>query len=43
MVEKFIELGSGGVLSGLVRRIDKNLEGIALESISDIENFARIV
>ncbi len=42
-VEKFIELGSGGVLSGLVRRIDKNLEGIALESISDIENFARIV
>ena len=42
-VEKFIELGSGGVLSGLVRRIDKNLVGIALESISDIENFARIV
>ena len=42
-VEKFIELGSGSVLSGLVRRIDKNLDGIALESISDIENFARIV
>ena len=42
-VEKFIELGSGGVLSGLVRRIDKNLEGIALESISDIETFSRTV
>jgi len=42
-VEKFIELGSGSVLSGLVRRIDKNLDGIALESISDIENFSRIV
>ena len=42
-VEKIIELGSGCVLSGLVRRIDKNLYGIALESISDIENFARIV
>jgi len=42
-VEKFIELGSGSVLSGLVRRIDKNLDGIALESISDIENFARVV
>ena len=42
-VNQFIELGSGSVLSGLIKRIDKNLDSVALESISDIEKFAKLV
>ena len=42
-VNQFIELGSGSVLSGLIKRIDKNLDSIALESIGDIEKFAKLV
>ena len=42
-VNQFIELGSGSVLSGLIKRIDKNLDSVALESIGDIEKFAKLV
>jgi [acyl-carrier-protein] S-malonyltransferase len=35
----FIELGSGNVLSGLVKRINKNVESISIQNIHDIENF----
>ena len=42
-VNQFIELGSGSVLSGLIKRIDKNLDSVALESIGDIEKFVKLV
>ena len=42
-VNQFIELGSGSVLSGLIKRIDKNLDSVALESIRDIEKFVKLV
>ena len=38
-VSEFIELGSGSVLSGLVKRIDKESNSYAVEKIEDIENF----
>ncbi|MCV6599867.1 MAG: ACP S-malonyltransferase [Alphaproteobacteria bacterium] len=38
-VERQIEIGSGKVLSGLVRRINKSIKGVAVGSVSDIEKF----
>ena len=35
----FIELGAGNVLSGLVKRINKNVESISIQNVYDIENF----
>ena len=35
----FIELGAGNVLSGLVKRINKNVKSISIQNIDDIENF----
>jgi [acyl-carrier-protein] S-malonyltransferase len=35
----FIELGAGNVLSGLVKRINRNVESISIQNINDIENF----
>ena len=39
-VETFVELGAGKVLSGLVRRIDRDLKSQALNGPSDIASFA---
>ena len=36
--KKFIEIGPGKVLSGLAKRIDRNLNLIQVNSISDLEN-----
>ncbi len=36
-VDKLVELGSGKVLSGLVRRIDRNMSGVAVQGPDDIE------
>ena len=36
-VKSFYELGAGSVLTGLLRRIDRNVEGIALGSPEDFE------
>ncbi len=36
--QKFIEIGPGKVLSGLVKRIDRNVKLIQVNSISDLEN-----
>ena len=36
--KKFIEIGPGKVLSGLVKRIDRNIELIQVNNISDLEN-----
>tara|TARA_B100000131_G_scaffold322734_1_gene377811 strand:+ start:1084 stop:2013 length:930 start_codon:yes stop_codon:yes gene_type:complete len=37
-VTKFIEIGPGKVLSGLVKRIDRNVNIVQLNSINDIKN-----
>ena len=39
-VRDFIELGAGKVLSGLVKRIDKNTNSYSIETIDEIENMA---
>ena len=38
-VQSFIEIGPGKVLSGLIKRIDKNLKIRTINSIDDIKNF----
>jgi [acyl-carrier-protein] S-malonyltransferase len=40
-VEMLVECGSGKVLSGLVRRIDKDMAGLALNTPADIEAFLK--
>ena len=35
--KKFIEIGPGKVLSGLVKRIDRNVELIQVNNIDDLE------
>ena len=36
-IDRVVELGTGKVLSGLVRRIDREMSGVAVESPDDIE------
>ena len=38
-VQSFIEIGPGKVLSGLIKRIDKNVKICTINSIDDIKNF----
>lgn len=38
-VEQLVEVGSGKVLSGLARRIDRSLSGVAVNGPADIESF----
>jgi len=42
-VSVLVECGSGKVLSGLVKRIDKEMTGIALNTPADIEAFLKTV
>jgi [acyl-carrier-protein] S-malonyltransferase len=42
-VDKFVEAGAGKVLSGLARRIDRELTGVALNGPGDIEEFLKSV
>jgi len=42
-VGSLVELGSGKVLSGLVKRIDKEMQGIAINGPADIETFLKTV
>ncbi len=37
-VRKFIEIGPGKVLSGLIKRIDKKLNIVNINDIEDIKN-----
>jgi len=41
-VETFFELGSGSVLSGLLRRIDRGLQGVALGTPKDVSKFSEL-
>jgi len=36
-----VEMGGNKVLTGMVKRIDKDLEPVALDSPADIEAFAK--
>lgn len=40
-VDNLIELGTGKVLSGLVRRINRDITGLSLQTMADIEAFAQ--
>jgi [acyl-carrier-protein] S-malonyltransferase len=42
-VEALVECGTGKVLSGLVKRIDKEMTGLALNTPADIEAFLKTV
>ena len=42
-VTHFIEIGSGKVLSGLARRIDRQLSGLSIGAPADIEAFVPTV
>ena len=42
-VETLVECGTGKVLSGLVKRIDKEMTGLALNTPADIEAFLKTV
>lgn len=42
-VSELVELGSGKVLSGLARRIDRQLSGTSVATPADIESFAQTV
>ena len=35
--ERFVEIGSGDVLTGLLKRIDRNVEGVALNSVDALK------
>ena len=37
-VTKFIEIGPGKVLSGLIKRIDRNIESNQVNNLLDIKN-----
>ena len=39
-VDKFIEIGPGKVLSGLVKRIDRNIKLVQINDIEDLKNLA---
>ena len=37
-VTKFIEIGPGKVLSGLIKRIDRNVDIISVNDLEDLKN-----
>lgn len=38
-IERFVEIGSGNVLTGLLKRIDRNVEGVAISDAASLEQF----
>jgi [acyl-carrier-protein] S-malonyltransferase len=42
-VDRLVEAGAGKVLSGLARRIDRELTGVSLNGPDDIEEFLKSV
>jgi len=41
-ISKFIEIGPGKVLCGLLKRIDKNLKAVSINSIEDIKQISNL-
>ena len=39
-MDAFIEVGAGKVLTGMIRRIDKELTSVSVQSADDIDAFA---
>ena len=42
-MQALVEAGSGKVLSGLVKRIDKDLSNITLDTPADLEAFGKVL
>ena len=42
-ISTLVELGTGKVLCGLVRRIDREIEAVSVESPADAEAFLKTV
>jgi [acyl-carrier-protein] S-malonyltransferase len=42
-IDTLAEIGTGKVLSGLVRRIDREMQGVSVESPADVEAFLKTV
>lgn len=40
-VDTLVELGAGKVLTGMVRRINRDMNGVSVQTPEDMENFAR--
>ena len=40
-MDTLVECGAGKVLSGLVKRIDKEMTGLALNTPADIDSFLK--
>ena len=40
--QKFIEIGPGKVLSGLIKRIDRNLKVIQVNNVEDLKNLGEL-
>ncbi len=41
-VDQLVEAGAGKVLTGMTRRICRDIKGVSLQTPSDIENFAKV-
>ena len=41
-VTKFIEIGPSNVLSGLIKRIDKNADAVSINSVDSLKEFEKI-
>ncbi len=42
-IDGFVECGAGGVVTGLVRRIDRDLDRVSLHGPEDIDAFVKTV
>ena len=42
-INTLVEVGSGRVLSGLAKRIDREMDGLPVGSLEEIEAFAKAV
>lgn len=38
-IQRFVEIGSGNVLTGLLKRIDRNVEGVTINDAASLEQF----
>ena len=43
LLAKTVEMGGNKVLTGMVKRIDKDLQTITLDTLAEIEAFAKVL